>query len=397
MSGLPDASSTRVCVLTAAGRGSVAVVAVAGPAAVAAVDCHFRAANGRLLADQPIERILFGHWGDAAGEELIVCRRGVDEVEIHCHGGSQASTRVVEQLTAAGCMPVDWRQWLAGRSLCALTAESHVALARAATLRVASILLDQYHGALRQAVDAAHADLHDGELERACRRIGRLLEYASVGLHLTEPWNVVIAGRPNVGKSSLMNALMGYARALVFDQPGTTRDVLSAMTSFDGWPVRLSDTAGLHRATDALETAGIALARRQLEQADLVVWVLDASRIDENTMLSIHQRVCQQSREAAVVLDLPHVLAVVNKIDLAPVFSALDERTVATCATSGAGIEDLIAVVAGRLVPQPPPPGAAVPFAQRQVALLGRALEQCQQKNAAAAVATLQHLLQGIR
>jgi tRNA modification GTPase len=89
---------------------------------------------------------------------------------------------------------------------------------------------------------------------------------------------VVIAGPPNVGKSSLINALLGYQRAIVFDQPGTTRDVLTATTAIDGWPVELADTAGIREGDDAIETEGVARALAEIRAADLVVEVWDASQ-----------------------------------------------------------------------------------------------------------------------
>ena len=86
------------------------------------------------------------------------------------------------------------------------------------------------------------------DLQAAAARIREWLAWEDFGLHLTRPWNVVLAGRPNVGKSSLINALLGYTRSIVFDQPGTTRDVVTAATAIDGWPIELSDTAGLRES-----------------------------------------------------------------------------------------------------------------------------------------------------
>ena len=104
-----------------------------------------------------------------------------------------------------------------------------------------------------------------------------MLQFRDLGLHLTTPWRVVLAGAPNVGKSSLMNAIAGYQRAIVSPTPGTTRDVVTVTTAIDGWPVQLADTAGLRETQDELESAGVALADAAIGEADLVIVVSDAS------------------------------------------------------------------------------------------------------------------------
>src|SRR5690606_38488713 len=132
------------------------------------------------------------------------------------------------------------------------------------------------------------------------------LRFKSVGLHLDRPWRVVLAGPPNVGKSSLINAILGYRRSITLDQPGTTRDVLEAQTVIDGWPVRLSDTAGIRDAVECeIESAGIELAHGELQTADLVLWIRDAARFADADALPPPEGTVGRQ-----------VLEVVNKIDL---------------------------------------------------------------------------------
>src|SRR5439155_711085 len=109
------------------------------------------------------------------------------------------------------------------------------------------------------------------------RILKELKSRTRLGRHLTNPWRVVVAGAPNVGKSSLVNALAGYARCVVSPTPGTTRDVVSTLIAVDGWPIELLDTAGLRLPGENLEQQGIALARAAVESADLCLWVIDAS------------------------------------------------------------------------------------------------------------------------
>jgi tRNA modification GTPase len=182
---------------------------------------------------------------------------------------------------------------------------------------------------------------------------------AAVGLRLTEPYRVVLTGRPNVGKSSLINALVGYQRAVVFDEPGTTRDVVTAGAVFDGWPVELSDTAGIRTATDELESAGIAAARRRLAEADLVVAVFDLAEPwsdADYSLLSEH----------------PQAIIVHNKADLPTKNDARRPAGLHVSAVNGTGIDELIAMIVARLVPHPPAPGEAVPFTPWQVDELRR-------------------------
>ncbi|MBC8876190.1 MAG: 50S ribosome-binding GTPase [Planctomycetes bacterium] len=156
-----------------------------------------------------------------------------------------------------------------------IAAEARIALAAARTERTAAILLAQYRGALEAELTAIVALLENEETDAAADRLRRLERYADFGKHLTTPWRVVLTGHANVGKSSLINAILGYERSIVFEQPGTTRDVVTATTAIDGWPVELADTAGLREGGDAVESAGVRLARERLAAADVVVAVFD--------------------------------------------------------------------------------------------------------------------------
>ncbi len=149
-------------------------------------------------------------------------------------------------------------------------------LALAPTTRTAEIFLDQFHGALRrETVELIHAIDHDSGL--ACAKLDALIARAGVGLRLIAGWRVVIAGRPNVGKSRLLNTLAGFARAIVDSAPGTTRDAVAIRTSLGGWPVEIVDTAGLRPTTDPIEALGVHRAVREQLAADLVLLVLDRS------------------------------------------------------------------------------------------------------------------------
>ena len=183
-----------------------------------------------------------------------------------------------------------------------------------------------------------------------------------LGRHLVEPWQIVVAGRPNVGKSSLINALVGYGRSIVHDTAGTTRDVVTARTAIDGWPVLLADTAGLGAGGDALERAGIELAHQQLARADLVLLVFDLS-------------VPWSEADQALLDGLPGALPIHNKSDAALAAGAGRPAGLTLSALGGQGLDALLGQIGHALVPHPPPPGAAVPFAADQVEALRRMRE----------------------
>ncbi|WP_428307177.1 GTPase [Lacipirellula sp.] len=376
--------------LTPTGRGAVAVIAAEGPGATAAIDAAFRAANGRSAAEQTIDRIAFGEWG--AGEhreEVIVIRGGDAAFEIHCHGGVAAAERILAALAAAGCIIQSRDDWAKQRSASLIEAEADRALAQATTRRTAELLLNQRNGALQLAVSAARDAFNAGEIDAAREQLARLLERAPLGRHLVEPWLVAIAGRPNVGKSSLINAIVGYQRAIVFDQPGTTRDVLTAETAIDGWPVRLADAAGIRQTNDPLEAEGVTRARQQLQRADLVLWVLDGAELQDEP-----QAVAIRQWQAELGVDrIENALLVVNKADriTADRRPASDVGAAYVSALTGDGLPALLAEISRRLVPTPPE-RVAIPFTTRQVELLQAALDAASRAVAADARALLAQL-----
>ncbi len=353
-------SATQVVLLTPAGRGAVASLLVAGPRAAEAVSELFHPCSEQPLAEQPCGKIILGRWQSRdSGEEVVVCRRTPQRVEIHCHGGQVAAAAILHSLAARGCQVIAWQQWEYQSADDPLAAAAQIALAAAPTERTAAILWDQAQGALSRALDEIAAHLQAGNARTALACVDSLLQWSALGGHLVEPWRVVLAGRPNVGKSSLINALLGYPRAIVHDTPGTTRDVVTTTTAFDGWPVELSDTAGLHASTDALEAAGIRVAQSRLAAADLPLLVFDASSpwADEDERLAN---------------DWPTALRIHNKCDLTDSSAAVAGQPAGllTSATGGQGIDDLQREIARRLVPQSPAAGQAVPFAVGQVELL---------------------------
>jgi len=382
-------SSVVACQLTPPGRGAIATVVVAGAGAVDMVDRVFNAAAGRPLTAFPADRIVFGQWGSAANtaeaqpsaEELVTHVDTSGSVYVHCHGGDAAVQAVLDSMVQAGATQIAWQHWLKTRAAQPLQAECEIALSQARTTRTAGILLDQHRGALHRALSVCAAGIAAGRISNAITAIDELLQWRVAGLHLTQPFRVVLSGAPNAGKSSLMNAMLGYQRAIVFDQPGTTRDALTAQTAIDGWPVELCDTAGIRQSHDDLEQQGVARALQRAAGADLILRVQPAGGAATSMPIATSQAA---------------QLEVISKADLLTTdLASVAENAITTSAVTGSGIAELLAAVIPSLLPQQPPPGVAVPFLPAHFNSLTETRQALEDENTAAAALALQSFYQG--
>ena len=306
---------TIVAIATPLGVGGVGIVRLSGPRAVAIADGIFRAARGGPLAESPTHLLRYG-WALDAGrpvdEVLAVVMRAPhsytreDVAEVHCHGGVRVLRTVLELALAAGARMAEpgeftARAFLNGR-IDLTQAEAVGDLVRTQSALGLRVSANQLRGRLHEEIEvlrdavqevaarvAAGIDFPEedvvfaqrGEIEarlrRVCDRLAALLARAGQGRIVREGLAVAIVGRPNVGKSSLLNALLRENRAIVTDVPGTTRDTLEEAAEIGGLMLRLVDTAGIRRTEDVVERAGIERARRAMARADLVLLVLDGS------------------------------------------------------------------------------------------------------------------------
>jgi tRNA modification GTPase len=357
------------------------VIRVWGAGALAAASEVFRPHRRPSLADSPAGRLRVGRVGAGAGDEVVAVHDGDPPfVEIHTHGGPQPVALVMRALTEAGAVEARPEDWLA-ESASPISAEAWADLARAPTSRAAEILLEQALGALEIELArlAGLCERDDGR-DEALAGVEALLGRGQIGTRLLDGWRIVLAGRPNVGKSRLMNALAGYERTIVDPTPGTTRDVVTLRTAIDGWPVEVSDTAGLREASDPIEAEGVAHSRARQAGADVVVLVLDLSEP-------------LTEADAALVAGLPSALVVANKADLPAAWEPTGRNMLVISAERGDGMETLMAALAQRLVPEPPGPGASIPFRPSQLRLLERARLRLQQGHGARAARLLRRIV----
>jgi tRNA modification GTPase len=295
----------------APGEGSVAIVRLSGPKAEAIARQLFQAPGDQVWDSH---RVLYGHVvdplrGERMDEALLLLMRAPrsftreDVVEFHCHGGLQVVRQVLELVLSAGARRAaagefSQRAFLNGR-LDLTRAEAICDLITARSRRAAQLAIAGLDGGIQRRITAlrhrlldqlaeleARVDFEDdlppleapavvAELEAVRQALQELVQEAAQGQRLREGLRVAIVGRPNVGKSSLLNRLSRRERAIVTDLPGTTRDLLETELVLDGVPLTLIDTAGIRPTTDRVERLGIDRSRQALASADAVLLLYD--------------------------------------------------------------------------------------------------------------------------
>lgn len=395
----PDPYPLTAALLTRPGRSAVASVRIAGSAAKECIDHYFRSASGVGANSMSTDRVYFGRWGDGdEGEELVVARVAEHCFEVHCHGGALAAGRILEDVARRAGQVVEVADRMPGEAQDLLLREAMIALAQAPTDRIAAHLLTQVRGALHHrlgqlcrqveqlAVDHGGNGREASAAEQVESQLQQLVAHGSLGVRLLRPFQVVIAGAPNVGKSVLLNRLVGYDRAIVFDQPGTTRDLLKTTTAWDGWLVQLTDTAGIRETTsDPIEQAGIESARQQIQAADLVLYVVDATDSGTWVLPSTPDASIQESNKC---------LRVANKCDLPHQPDQLPRDTICISAKTGDGVDLLVSDMLTSLT-FPLDDDVPLPFLPRHQDLLTEALAQLREQRWSACAASLQAIIDG--
>lgn len=373
-------NDTIAATATPSGEGGIAVIRLSGSEAIAIADRCF---HGRsALGSCDTHTAHFGEIRNAVGEVIdqVVCTlfraphsyTGEETVEISCHGGSLVTRRVLETALSAGARharPGEFTQraFLNGR-MDLSQAEAVADLIHAHSDAAHKTSLDQLKGSLLHSVESLRNDLlescsrieleldfaEDGyefedktelvrQLESSIHRIRELASTFRYGRVVREGIATIIAGAPNVGKSSLLNALLNQDRAIVTPIPGTTRDFIEESVNIRGIEFKLTDTAGIHETDDVVEIEGVQRATSLLEKGDVVLFVMDSSRPLTPNETSLITMITRRRGNRGVIF-------VSNKTDIPAGMGANDtaflnslERScvVSISARTGSGIESL--------------------------------------------------------
>jgi tRNA modification GTPase len=309
---------TIAAVATGIGESGISIIRVSGDKALAIVNSIFRGKNDRSLLDIKSYSMRYGHIvskenNEVIDEVIVSYMKGPrsytaeDTVEINCHGGIVATNRVLEEVVRAGARiaePGEFtkRAFLNGR-IDLSQAEGVIDIIRAKTELSMKSALAQSEGRISREITAmrenllniiahieATVDFPEEDLEEVTSQqvkidlknlidhIDKLAASANEGKILREGIDLVIIGKPNVGKSSLLNALLMENRAIVTDVPGTTRDIIEEYINIDGIPLKVVDTAGIRETEDLVEKIGVEKSKKKINEADLIILMLDASR-----------------------------------------------------------------------------------------------------------------------
>lgn len=287
---------TIASITTPIGEGGIGVIQVSGPRSLEIVNSVFRGKKKKDLRNAESKRLYYGEiYSNGSPVDEVILNvllkedsfTGEDLIEVNCHGGIRAVRKTLECITSAGAKEVYWKDLVdrsfINKKIDLIQKEALIEIPQAKTRLAVKVLLDQYNGALSSfinnlIIEIKHGNNVNRNLSYIRNKLREILKTAVFGCAITSPQKLIITGKPNVGKSTLINALLREERSIVHSEPGTTRDAVDSMLSIDGIPFTIVDTAGIRETDHEAEGLGVLESKKQINQADKIIFMLDNSR-----------------------------------------------------------------------------------------------------------------------
>ena len=334
---------TIAAIATAPGEGGIGIIRISGEKSLQVAESIFKSVTGKLIKDYNTRTLIYGTVvdGEKVIDEVLVAYMkgpksytGEDVIEINCHGGFISVKKILELILSKDVRLADAgeftkRAFLNGR-IDLSQAEAIIDVIKAKTDKAHEVAQSQLEGSLSKkirelrfkvtevlahlevSIDFAEEDVEEityktlrENAEDIKREIKKLYDTSESGKILRDGLKTVIIGKPNVGKSSLLNSILGENRAIVTDIAGTTRDVIEEFVNIKGIPLKIVDTAGIRETEDIVEKIGVERSKESYNTADLVIMVLDSSR-----------PLSQEDREILETLENKKTIVLLNKTDL---------------------------------------------------------------------------------